>query len=93
MKAPTLATRAAALAVLFAPVDGARAVWNGLVLIGHRSSVMAGRMIWAVPGGASRETPSLEVTDPAFCVIKAPSSYELQEQQPLLRSLTQKPTP
>lgn len=78
-----------ALATLHAPVDCARAVWRGLVLVGHRRSIQAGHMFWALPGRGFADGVTLRQHDPSFTVLTAPTSAQLIEQQPVLKELTQ----
>ena len=80
--------RERALARLHAPIDASRAVWRGLVLTGHRRSVEAGFMFWALPGRGFADGITLEQSDPAFTVLRSPSTAQLVEQQPLLKALT-----
>ena len=77
-----------AIARLHAPVDGARAVWRGLVLVGHRRSVKAGHMFWALPGRGFADGITLKQHDPAFHVIGEPSKAWLIDQQPVLKELS-----
>ena len=83
------ALREQALAQLHAPVDAARAVWRGLVLVGHRRSVDAGHMFWALPGRGFADGVTLKQHDAAFHVIGEPHKTWLVDQQPVLKELTQ----
>ena len=78
-----------AVSRLHAPVDAARAVFRGLVVVGHRRSIEAGEMFWALPGGQFAHGERLKVVDPTFTVIDAPSMAYLREQQPALKALTE----
>jgi hypothetical protein len=80
---------AKALAAVHFPVDRARAVWRGLVLVGHRRSIEAGCMFWALPGRGFADGITLKNDDPLFHVIAAPSEFQLVEQQPVLKELMQ----
>ncbi len=82
------ATRDQAVARLHAPVDAARAAFRGLVVVGHRRSIEAGEMLWALPGGQFAHAEHLVSVDPAFTVIESPSMRYLHDQQPVLRELT-----
>ena len=79
--------RHAALARLYATVDAARCVFRGMVLTGHRESLVAGEMYWALPGGVRMHGSSLMTEDPAFQVVAAPSSAWLREQQSIVAQL------
>lgn len=70
-------TRDLEQAVLHQPVDKARAVFRGLVLIGHRRSVRAGHMFWALPGRGFADAVTLTQHDQHFRVINAPTAGEL----------------
>lgn len=70
-------TRDLEQAVLHQPVDKARAVFRGLVLIGHRRSVRAGHMFWALPGRGFADGITLTQHDQHFRVINAPTAGEL----------------
>ena len=82
-------TRLAALARILTPIDKARAVFRGLVVVGHRRSVEAGEMYWALPGGQFAHGARLASLDPTFAVVDEPSTHYLREQQPILAALTQ----
>lgn len=69
-------------------VDNARAVWRGLVLVGHRRSIKAGHMFWALPGRGFADGITLKQHDPAFYVIDEPSKARLVGQQPVLEELS-----
>lgn len=88
MKAPASDVRDAAMAALHSPTDGARAVWHGQVLVGHRRSIEAGCMFWALPGGEFADGHTLLQTDPHFHILAAPSMADLVDQQPVLKELT-----
>ena len=81
--------REQALAQLHQPVDGARAVWRGLVLTGHRRSIEAGHMFWALPGRGFADGITLKQHDPSFSVIKEPHKTWLVDQQPILKELAE----
>lgn len=81
--------RARAVDTLHRAVDRARAVWRGQVLVGHRRSIQAGHMFWALPGRDFANGQALRQDDPAFHVIAAPTTEWLVEQQPILKELTQ----
>jgi hypothetical protein len=83
------ATREQAVARVFEPVDSARAVYRGMVLVGHRRSIPAGTMFWALPGRGFATTQSLRAGDPMFQVLIAPSDAGLVEQQGVLREILQ----
>lgn len=70
-------TRDLEQAVLHQPVDKARAVFRGLVLIGHRRSVRAGHMFWALPGRGFADAVTLTQHDQHFRVINAPTAGDL----------------
>lgn len=70
-------TRDLESAVLHLPVDRARAVFRGLVLIGHRRSVKVGHMFWALPGRGFADAVTLTQHDQHFRVINAPTAGEL----------------
>jgi hypothetical protein len=53
---------------LFGPVDRARALYLEYKLVGHRSSVDCGEMIWALPGGGVASTRNLREIDSALVV-------------------------
>ena len=78
-----------ALDRLYEAVDAGRAVWRGLVLIGHRRSIRAGHMFWALPGGDFADGKALLTSDRGFNVIWAPTPRQLADQQALERELTQ----
>lgn len=77
-----------AKAHLHAPVDAARAVWRGLVLVGHRRSILAGHMFWALPGRGFADGITLKQYDPAFTVLVEPAKAWLIDQQPVLKELS-----
>lgn len=64
-------------AVLAVPVDKARAVFRGLVLVGHRRSIRTGHMFWALPGRGFADGVTLTEHDQHFRVINAPTAGEL----------------
>jgi len=66
-----------AVAAPHAPVDRARAVFRGLVLVGHRRSIVAGHMFWALPGRGFADGVTLTQHDQHFHVISAPTAGEL----------------
>lgn len=78
-----------AMAQLYTPVDKARAVWRGLVLVGHRRSIPAGHMFWALPGRGFADGITLKQHDPAFHVISEPEKTWIVDQQPVFKELTQ----
>jgi hypothetical protein len=82
-------TRDLEQAVLHQPVDKARAVFRGLVLIGHRRSVRAGHMFWALPGRGFADAVTLTQHDQHFRVINAPTAGELITLQAHDKELTQ----
>ena len=88
MDARQLDQRDKALAVLHAPTDNARAVWHGLVLVGHRRSVEAGEMVWALPGRQWAYQATL-ARDKDFTVLAAPSTEYLLTQRQALKELPQ----
>lgn len=65
------------VAKAYAPIDLARAVYRGLVVVGHRWSATAGEMFWALPGGAYLPAAALKANDPFFRVITEPSPVAL----------------
>lgn len=65
------------IAKAYAPIDLARAVYRGHVVIGHRWSATAGEMFWALPGGAYLPAAALKANDPFFRVITAPTPAAL----------------
>lgn len=77
-----------AVAQLHAPVDQARAVWRGLVLVGHRRSIQAGHMFWALPGRGFADGVTLTQHDPSFHVIGEPRKQWLIDQQNVLKELS-----
>lgn len=77
-----------AVAQLHAPVDTARAVWRGLVLVGHRRSIQAGHMFWALPGGSFADRVTLTQYDASFHVIGEPRVQWLIDQQNVLKELS-----
>jgi hypothetical protein len=87
MAVDQLGIRDQALARLHLPVDSARAVWRGLVLVGHRRSIQAGHMFWALPGRGFAEAITLKQYDPAFQVLNQPGKQWLVDQQPVLKEL------
>ena len=76
-----------ALASLFAPVDKAFANFRGLTLIGHRRSVQAGYMSWAMLGGGYADSAVLKQLDPNFHVLAQPTEQYLLDQQGVLRAI------
>lgn len=66
---------------IFAEVDAARAVYQGLLIVGHRRSVEVGEMVWAVPGRTWAYQDVLANADPRFSVASAPSAARLQQMQ------------
>ena len=59
-------------------VDKARAVFRGMVLVGHRASFAAGTMFWAIPGSQlPYHASTLKALDRHFRVIDAPTDGEL----------------
>lgn len=80
--------RERAVARLHGPVDSARAVWRGLALVGHRRSIQAGHMFWALPGRGFADGITLKQYDPHFQVLNAPTMPWLVEQQNVLKELT-----
>lgn len=82
-----LDVRAAALAAVYEPIDAALAVWRGLILIGHRRSIEAGLMFWALPGRGFADGITLKMHDSEFRVIFAPTTEHLVNVQPILREL------
>jgi hypothetical protein len=58
-------------------VDIARAVFRGMVLVGHRRSIEVGHMFWALPGRGFADGITLKKHDPHFRVINAPRAVEL----------------
>lgn len=79
--------KAAAITQLLAPVDNARAVFWGQVIVGHRRSVEVGDMCWALPGRGWAYASTLLLNDPAFTVLAAPSAAWLREQRGVLAGL------
>lgn len=79
--------REQAIARLHEPVDNARMVFQGLTLVGHRSSIAEGSMHWALPGGRIAWGTELLLEDDNARVVDAPSDAWLRDQQPVLRSL------
>jgi hypothetical protein len=80
LAASTLATPVTpdqAIAAVYAPVDQARAVWRGLVLVGHRRSLEVGHMFWALPGRGFADGVTLRQYDPQFRVICEPTKQQL----------------
>lgn len=63
--------------VFYKPVDSAMAVYLGQVLVGHRASVPAGEMFWALPGRQRADSATLKARDPGFRVIAAPTVHTL----------------
>jgi len=61
---------------LYTEVDAARAVYRGLIVVGHRLSVEAGEMVWAVPGASYAYQSSL-THDGRFSVAHAPTQARL----------------
>lgn len=61
----------------YAPVDAARAVYLGLVVVGHRMSAAVGAMFWALPGRSAADSQSLALLDPRFNVINQPDADAL----------------
>jgi hypothetical protein len=82
-------TRDLELAMLHMPVDAARAVFRGLVLIGHRRSARAGHMFWALPGRGFADASTLTQHDPHFRVLNAPTAGELITLQAIDKGLSQ----
>lgn len=76
-----------ALAALHAPVDAARAVFRGLVLVGHRRSIRAGHMFWALPGRGFADAGTLTQHDQHFRVISRPADGQLITAQALEKEL------
>lgn len=58
-------------------VDAARAMWRGMTIVGHRDSLNAGRMIWAIPGGMQATTFELHAIYGDMKVFNAPHESEL----------------
>lgn len=81
--------RVAAVHDLFQPVDSARAVFRGLVLVGHQRSIQAGHMFWALPGRGFADGVTLRQADPMFRVINQLYTADLVALQPRLQELTQ----
>lgn len=73
--------RTEVFARLFAPVDKARAVFRGVMVVGHRRSVEVGEMVWALPGRSWAYGADLEKADPGFTVVAAPGRDTLQNNQ------------
>jgi hypothetical protein len=76
-----------AVARVWRPVDLARAVFQGHIVLGHRRSVSFGEMTWALPGGDCVPGPTLKEIDPFFRIIAAPSPSELSEMYVQLKDL------
>jgi hypothetical protein len=63
-----------ALVRLYRRVESAQALFKGHVLMGHRASISAGSMYWALPGRAHAHTSTLRTEDPGFRVLSEPDS-------------------
>jgi hypothetical protein len=79
------------IAVLHVPVDKARAVFRGLVLVGHRRSAQVGHMFWALPGRGFADAVTLTQHDKHFRVIARPTDAELITLQSLTKELACSP--
>lgn len=77
------------VAVVHLPVDKARAVFRGLVLVGHRRSVQVGHMFWALPGLGFADAITLTQHDQHFRVLNAPTAGELITLQAHQKELVQ----
>jgi hypothetical protein len=72
-----------AVAIRCKDVDKARAVFRGLVLVGHRRSIQVGHMFWALPGRGFADAVTLTQHDPHFRVINGPTAGDLMTLQAL----------
>lgn len=81
MTRPTAELWSEVLWRLSRPVDRARAVFRGVLLVGHRRSIEVGEMCWALPGRSWAYGTDLEKADPGFTVVAAPTREHLQDTQ------------